>query len=633
MSFDSIEYSNDDVLPLQVSNLAQTLTVLQAIPVVEAPMMRVGISDVGLQQIASALVGTEVHLPALADSRISVSEAAIQTVPGELRVTLGLIGRSPAMQAEVALSGTGAILFERYALAADARSLHAVYRVHIERLAPAFRVGLLSVRTRKWANELLRSRALEQFSEVLTFKIPVPSMPELPLGFVREDTTFIEDTGATYVIRSELPASKLSWPLAVQLPIVSADGLHILATAAPNDLAKPAVNDASPEELAMQRSELMGKVQALTTRLPELTAPIELTVHRRLFEQLVAQVNALPGPARTVSYRLMSWRGRLVDEIHEAELVGKGGYYVEFKDQNSASAKVQIANLTSAWSEHGLTLATSLSANAQARLNVHIDPYIGGGFDFDMGIEGDATAPVDITLAARKLGFGDRIAFVIGPVLRCAQFPLIVQGGGSVKFGVEMYELIGEHLWQPTVLLTDLSQHVPLLPEVNSHSLRHAATYLQVRPVPQAVEVLTDAYQFRAALQVTRHVGAISIEAGEGKLSEAALAALESAWGREVVPTCPAKPASKFLFAGQDFGPNNAAVKVLRDIGRSIGLTKHNAKIAWGDVETVIEDPGKAPEKVAEIAVRVGREVERAGERIERDVLKPAKKLIKKLKF
>jgi hypothetical protein len=194
-----------------------------------------------------------------------------------------------------------------------------------------------------------------------------------------------------------------------------------------------------------------------------------------------------------------------------------------------------------------------------------------------------------------------------------------------------MHELMGEEPPQPTILLTNATHRMQLLPALYSLELRHAASFLEVSLVPEDVEITSDAYRFAADVIVTRHAGEVPVIAFDPALAEGQTAALKSEWMRQVAPSCPSKSPSKFLFAGQDFGPNNEFVKALQRLARAAELTKHNAKVAWDDVETVVKDPSKLPAKAAEIVGRVGRELGRAGDRVERDVVEPVKKVFKKV--
>jgi hypothetical protein len=492
----------------------------------------------------------------------------------------------------------------------------------------------MSFRTREWVNELIRSKAIEEFGEALQFKIPIPLPPDIELGFLREDTTFIEDTGANYVVRSELPVSKIAWPLSFRIPVPTGNGLVFIAVA--TDGSPSASGEApgpiSNEDLVARREVLLEKVRNFVERYVAMTSGIEVSIHRGLFERLVDEVNALPAPVRTIRYQLASWRGRLVDEIHDADIVGKGGYYVEFDDQNSASGSVRFGQLTSEWGEMGFALSTRLHAEVDARVNVYVDPYIGGGFDFDMGIEGDAEIPVNVTLDARTVSSGESSGVVLGSVVQCAQFPITAQGGGSVKFGVQMYELVGEDPSTPSVLFTNEPRRYPLLEEVTTGSLKHSASYLEMTLVPSEVSVATSAYVIRSDIHLVRKEGVMPSEIANPNV-ERVTKALQEKWIEEVTPKCPAKSASKFLFAGQDFGPNNEFVKALARIGRAAELAKHNAEVAWDDVGDVVNDPASAPKKAAEIAKRTIKEVDRVVERIDRDIAKPIRKFVKRLRF
>jgi hypothetical protein len=136
--FSPIEYIGVRDLPAQVTNLEKMVEILDPAGGAEEELLRLRISETGLNELSAALVGTEMELPAASNTRISLSSLSLNTTPGELRLDIALTGSSPTFPGELVLAGTGLVLFSHFEspVSDGASALVAVYKVQIERMAP-----------------------------------------------------------------------------------------------------------------------------------------------------------------------------------------------------------------------------------------------------------------------------------------------------------------------------------------------------------------------------------------------------------------------------------------------------------------------------------------------------------------
>jgi hypothetical protein len=105
-------------------------------------------------------------------------------------------------------------------------------------------------------------------------------------------------------------------------------------------------------------------------------------------------------------------------------------------------------------------------------------------------------------------------------------------------------------------------------------------------------------------------------DAGQQSARAGLRKAVEGLWQSRHTPKCGPDRSLVFLFADQDFGPNNEIVKFFKSVGRSIDLTKHNAKVALDDLKKIAKDPRNAPQVVGDVLDRGKAEAKRVLKRL-----------------
>ena len=172
-----------------------------------------------------------------------------------------------------------------------------------------------------------------------------------------------------------------------------------------------------------------------------------------ILDRLLDAVNQLSASQRTVQINLTSGKATIAEKS-DKEFGLKGGYEVAVQ---SATASLQLGPVQHLWvDEKGMQLQIQAKAHAETTMDLHIDPYIGGGFPIDgVKLVGDAPPPSEppvelqgiLGLGAEKTDLTSAILF--GPVVKCTPIALLVDTGGSLKFGVRLGVLLGASLSNP----------------------------------------------------------------------------------------------------------------------------------------------------------------------------------------
>ena len=278
---------------------------------------------------------------------------------------------------------------------------------------------------------------------------------------------------------------------------------------------------------------------------PTPNADVAIYANASLFDKGIESLNRLSIEQRTINVKLVSKEGYLVEDYKEADVVGRGGYSIQFRDDKSMTGSVQLPTLSATWSEgSGLTLIGNMQVRATARLRLHIDPYIGGGFHTTFGVDGSATLPVRIALDARHISLDDgTTAAVIGPSIRCVQFPIKFESGGDLKLGIVSYEYLGERQPSPEILMSSRILWTRLAKKGKNGILYFQDNHwIGFRIVPESVASGTKGYRFfgrlESRLKSGERPGIAAMELKKDKIKQR--------WKSEVQTKCPKNRPNEF---------------------------------------------------------------------------------------
>ena len=476
---------------------------------------------------------------------------------------------------------------------------------------------LIAIETRQWANQLVASKLPKEFVESLRFTVPLNYPLNSQLGFTRDESQKLEF--GSYTVRFSMPKSQLGnrETFRVTPGIPTTDGVWFLGSITPSTVTGSAreaiVDEGDASEGELQR--LRRRVADMVSGFPRLDSDVTVFANASFFNKVIQAFNGLPQEKRGIHAQLISREGHISKSYNKVDIVGEGGYYANFKNDDSLNGVMTISALAPRWVDgRGLTLTGTAAITAHADILLHIDPYVGGGFTTSLGIDGYSSIPLPITLDARKIDLGDgSSAAVIGPVIACEQIPLTLEGGGEIRFGVKSFQYIGESQPDPQILLSSDVSFTRLVSDETHGSLKFDTSYwAAIRIIPASVSAREDGYRISANVASSLVTGDPKPPLSDDTIHERILVT----WKQQVQTTCPDKKDAIFLFAGQEFGPNNEIVKALAAISKAAKQAEHNVDVSWERIERVAKDPTKAPEVAGEVIDNVFRETGKAFRKI-----------------
>ncbi|MGL1106481.1 hypothetical protein ACSTLM_20115 [Vibrio parahaemolyticus] len=584
------------------SQLAQGLTP-------ENADIAVGISEPGLSAALASLVGVKAQSTDIDGVELEVVSARAHLEPGMLRLSLGIAARLEQV-GNVEFTASGLLLLKSISHQA------ATYQPLLSSIEAKVKTGMFSFQTRTWVSGLLASHLVQDFAEDLRFELPLAHQAIQNMGVDKvERTDVVNDKHGhighyvthTHLARSILLADET---LRVLPPVVTGEAvwvLGIIQQTEPVEAKMPVESTPSLDELERLQQRIAEYVQTFASPIADL----ELRLNQTLIDHALRAFNALPQEKRRVLSKLTEREGHFAKDYDEADIVGEGGYYADFQDHNSARAQLDLLPIKTTWNDNGAQFDTELSVSASADLKVHLDPYVGGGFSTKFRIEGKTQVPLSMRLETRQLRLNDgSTVAVMGPVIECRDFPVTLSGGGDIKFGVTMHELVGEEQAEPYVLLSSARVYPSqLLEAIDDGPLRHDEYWSEVILLPTLSKASAQGYRVFANVSATLHHGPREETKRENE-APVLPEGFVTSWKQQVQGKCPTPKGMIVHFAGEDFGPNNEIVKAVKVLAASVDRTNKNIEISIDRVNTVIRDPSKTPEVLGDVLGDFGDAIE-----------------------
>ena len=277
-----------------------------------------------------------------------------------------------------------------------------------------------------------------------------------------------------------------------------------------------------------------------------------LYISRYLFDRYLASSLDDNGAGRKARFSLTSVDGDWHRDDWDTP-VGDGGIVVNPKGPGSVWVEIQTLASQVEWQGNkGVRYNLPLHIEASAGLSVRVDPGPGGGFKVDMTVDGALSGTIGGQLTPSLAVGEDGVRrLVFENTADCNVLILEAETGGEITVGVRMPIQSGNLLGQTLDLpLVPIEQSVEL--DVSKWSTPDTeidgAVVLEGQLVVE--ELALD--EFGAALGVRF-----------GPADDRAVAG-NQAPVQQRPSACPDAGSPKLLIAGQDFGPNNEIVKVLK---------------------------------------------------------------------
>lgn len=438
---------------------------------------------------------------------------------------------------------------------------------------------------------------IPELERAMTVKVPLPS--GFSMSTAINETLTVPAGSGTIDFAVTSPGATLATSFRFGA-LITADGIWALGkTGAPTGAAPVADVDAA---------------------LVPYTAPagsVALFLSGGILGPVVSQFNALDPAMRTIDVQSTAVTGELFAEHWSDDILGDGGFIVRMSEPTSAHATISVGALSANWDSSSSAFAIALPVDvvATGHIDVHFDPFVGGGAGTSIGVNGRASFTATGTAAFRQLTDGADDGLWLVPDISCQSVPISIATDGTLEIadiGVPMPTVganfsaeVGKKAMTPIPLLTTIPEREPLPP-----SLADRATTAYPNGATQVEWKFTrfSTAPSPAGLWATATVEASLVGADapaprdRATLVEAVAAALAQAR-----PPCPSNDRVEILVDGLEIGSNSLlllpyreAYKLANNIVDETGRALKRFDKEAGKVVDVIADGGEAVTSVLE---------------------------------
>lgn len=567
-----------------------------------------------------SLEGVRAAAVKIPNTKLEIRKAKLRTDVGRTYANLKVTARQENVDLEAALDIEGFLQYRGAELRGDPAEPKAVFAFTTTRITPSAKWLFLSTKTSRLASRLIATGVARAFSDTLILEIPLILDPELKVGFKKNDKnenskekTVPTGNAGTVTLKETMPESDIGPKMRSWVPLNTPNGIWLLASRTDQMIGvpDPAGAERSDSELKKLRDQLRKTVAAAIENITAPSGQIAIWLNKTVLLAIPQNFNLLNDDLRTYKVASIGHKGNLIDEMKKADVVGEGGYRVYLQGDNAVHGKLITSNAKGTWIKgSGFTLVANAKAHANMDITIEVDPYIGGGVTIDTMVEGGASGAYEERLLLERVtaSQGDVLAFGHQP--KCKQLELTMLAGGEIEFGARTYENIGDKLDPADVLIDPLPRYQVVAKALNaeeSEQVKIEDAWIKRQVHLEEIRADDNGYWLRVRPQfelVRQKPDDKQLLADKARM----LVEVEKTWQQTWAPRCPAKRAPVFLFAGQDFGPNNEIVKavkrILDELSKQKDLQKHNVKVAVEDVKTVIKNPAEAPKVAANVAKR-----------------------------
>ncbi|MDR4467712.1 MAG: hypothetical protein MRJ68_05320 [Nitrospira sp.] len=417
----------------------------------------IGISNQGMSKFLSLLKGL-VITPAQPpkgydDLSVKIEDIQLVSRAGRSELELEFSVVSPGNHLQFQAMMTGDLLFLPPELDTDTAEDQLAFRMKIRELHPRLSWYSLPLQSITAMRNYLRYRLIEQVEKSLVVKVPTAKLDRLMLGL--SGTEVLKDEGKGFQIKFSYGSPKFELPIVARYSqfLMTDSGFWIFARYGDKTpyVPKPVARVPS-EALESEIGRLTYAIRAAAAGLHFTDVDSAIIVRRPLLEKLTAQLNERSSDERTLSFQSTRSRGKLYEKQWRDNRLGDGGLSVELDGPDAAWGTVALKQVTSSWSEKGLTYSASIEVEANTILNVHFDPLIGRGIGKRTTLEGTTSPVVAGTLSFALRSYSGVPVLVAVNHLDCSKFPITVMDDGDLAVGVTLNQMVGGG--RPTLIPT-----------------------------------------------------------------------------------------------------------------------------------------------------------------------------------
>lgn len=618
-----IRYQRDRAtLEWQGAKLAEKVQSVGSVP--DAWSAGLFLSDKSLRSAASTLKGMRIASEK-DDLILTFDDLSIRSKPSSMEVEIALSASSPSRNASLKAKAVAELVFMGTIQKDEQTVILRFGLVPIEILPEIAWYGF-DLKGSKLASDLVAGEILAGMINSAPIELPVPNGFSAELGGERTGTIPInKDLSSKLTYSLTVPPLKLAGSLLAVSPLFLQDGLWLLASERPVDglLAVPDPAGRSRETLVAETKELQMKLQTISRPAGDAA----IWIGSKLLLSTLNSIAQLSSDKRRVTFRSTKVEGRIAEKKWRDDILGDGGTFAEFVDDNAVVGHAFLSGLTPKWVPNvGIDLDAQLDAHAEAKVHVHVDPLIGGGVGTSVGLVGDASAALGGSIAFTVDVVEDARVLVARPKGRCDSLTITMATDGKAKtdFGWTTVPSIGIIRHQPIDLSvigpTTIFDDLPLSLSARDVNGKVRATELKgrkltIEPAWQYVNARISVVEAKA-LNAGWSVGAnIQISPARSPVDPEDLAKrramLRSKLTQSIPSSCAEDGSTEITLGNTRFGPNNELVKFFVAIGK---FTKEMAERIGHEVSTdklkewardpagsfARSDPGKAAKSVVD---------------------------------
>ncbi|MBS0165915.1 hypothetical protein ACYX34_13770 [Nitrospira sp. CMX1] len=408
----------------------------------------IGISNRGMSKLLSLLKGLVITpdqpSEGLEDLSVRIEDIELVSRAGRSELELQVSVASPTNHLQFDARMTGDLLFLPPELDIGTPEDQLAFRVKVRDLHPDLSWYSLRFQNIAAVRDYLRNRMIDQIEKDLVVKVPTAKLDKLVLGLSGTEVLKDEEKGFQIKVVYASPKFEMSVVARYSQFLMTDSGFWIFARYSDKTpyVPKP-VAQVPTEQLESEIGRLTYAIRAAAVGLAFTAGDSAVIVRKPLLEKLTTQFNERSSDERTVSFQSTRSRGKLFEKQWRDNLLGDGGLSVELDSRDAAWGAVMLKQVTSAWSEKGLTYSASIDIEANTIMYVHFDPLIGGGVGKRATLEGTASPVLAGTLSFALRTYRGVPVLVIANQLDCSKFPITVMDDGGLALGVTVSQLIG----------------------------------------------------------------------------------------------------------------------------------------------------------------------------------------------
>ncbi|HMS84506.1 MAG TPA: hypothetical protein PKD12_12710 [Nitrospira sp.] len=408
----------------------------------------IGISNQGMVKLLSLLKGLVISPTqppeGLEDLSVRIEDIQLVSRAGRSELELRVSVASFTNHLEFDARMTGDLLFLPPEPDGDTTEDQLAFRVKVRELHPDLSWYSMRFQNIAVVRDYLRNRLIDQIEKDLVVKVPTAKLDKLVLGLSGSEVLKDEEKG--FQIKIVYASPKFEMPVVARYSqfLMTDSGFWIFARYGDKTpyIPKPVVR-VPTEQLETEIGRLTYAIRAAAVGLTFASGDSTVIVRKPLLEKLTAQFNERSSDERTVSFQSTRSRGKLFEKQWRDHLLGDGGLSVELDSRDAAWGTVTLKQITSAWSEKGLTYSASVDLEANSIMYVHFDPLIGGGVGKRTTLEGTASPVLAGTLSFALHTYAGVPVLVVVNRLDCLKFPITVMDDGDLSVGVTLSQLVG----------------------------------------------------------------------------------------------------------------------------------------------------------------------------------------------